>query len=164
MMDKACKNALRNSLTAYLMGKTDGRSRIKSRANGLNLCAYYLWWPHHTMSFEATIRKIDASRLEKQEKDDLKLSFTEIKTLWKTEIEKTLISVAESFETETDAISESQENAEVEFEGLVLPSDLPQGSRMNISDELLRYRQLSQNEFLACKIKYLFRLKNFILF
>ena len=83
-----------------------------------------------------------------------------IKTTWKDQIERTLISVSESFTKEKEGNSQNQapsssaqadQNDPIEIDGLVLPSDLPQGSQLDISDELVRYRQLPQNEFLSCK-------------
>ena len=156
MLDHASKNALRSSLMTYLLGKTSGRSRIQSRANGLNLSAYYLYWPNHTLSFELVEKKIDASSIDIQLKNDLKEKFQAVKGLWKTEIETTITSIARSFEkssNETDGDSQSTEPTIIE--GLVLPSDLPKGSKMNVADELIRYRQISKGEFLTCKnIKY----------
>ena len=152
MMDKACKTALRKSLITYLIGKAAGKSRIQSRANGLNLSAFFLYWPNHTMSFEELYGQIEQSCLLKEEKDELKSSFSDIRETWKAQIQDTIQSVAKNFEDEEEASATlSQSDEPLIICGRVIPSDLPKGARLNVDDELARYKKITAAEFASCK-------------
>ena len=152
MLDFACKNALRQSLMTYLIGQTSGRSRIQSRANGLNLSAFFLYWPNHTLSFEDLEKKIDESCLLNYQKNELKDSFSSIRDSWKTEIYKTIKSIAKNYEDQDEpGPSSSQNEAPIVICGRIISSDLPKGARLNVEDELNRYTRITASEFASCK-------------
>ena len=89
------------------------------------------------------------------EKSDIKGSFCQIRDTWKTEITKTIQFVAKNFEEPDEPEPSASQNEEpVIICGRVIPSDLPKGARLNVDDELSRYKQITASEFTACKSYY----------
>ena len=155
MLRATCKDALRESLLAYLLGKSEGRSKIKSRANAVTITAFFLFWPNHLCNFNELKTSIDGSSLDFDEKAELTEKFLQLKDSWMEKIEETLRFLAESFGKQDSAENQgtSSQADEVYVCGVKLSADLPTGHVMNIDDELVWYRNLSIQEFASCKFK-----------
>ena len=154
MIRESCKTALRESLLSYLLGKVEGRSIIKSRANAVTIAGFFLFWPNHLMSFHELKRAIGGSSLNLDQKVELTTKFDDIKYSWITKVEETLRFIAETFEDDSEDEPEgtsSQAEADVYVCGVKLSADLPTGQKLSIEDELQRYRSLSIQEFSSCE-------------
>ena len=127
-----------------------GHNRKKSRANGLNMAAYWLFWPNHTLSMETLRTQINQSLIHQDEKSKLIEDLDEIRTTWSGKIETTIKSISAGLEKGTESETMSQPSQAHVFHGIEMPSDLPTGGMMGIQQEILRYRSLTLMEFQSC--------------
>lgn len=148
MMQEAVFSALRKASSNYLFG----HNRKKSRANGLNMVAFWLFWPNHTLSMETLRALIDQSFIPFGEKIELKKDLDEMKNTWPAKIEETIRSISNGLEKDS-AESESQPPERLVVRGIELPSDLPSGGMVGIDQDIARYRSLTLQEFTSCKFK-----------
>ena len=145
--EQAVFSALRKSASNYLFG----HNRKKSRANGLNTAAYWLFWPNITLSMEILRSEIEKSTISGLEKAKLINEFNRIRFEWPPMIEQTLKSVANGLQDLKEQQPTTSDSQPLTVAGIRLSSDLPSGDVQGLDQEILRYRSLTLQEFTTCK-------------